>query len=126
MSNWANGSNGKYTTEVMIEAIQISEGNLSEAARRLECSRTTVHNYVNKYVTVRRADDEANESFLDEAESQLRRAVKKGQLPAIMFALKTKGKSRGYVERQEVQHEGGDKPIPITLIEVVKDYGNDE
>ena len=96
----------KYSVEMMIDAIQKAEGNLSEAARILECSRTTVHNYVNKYVTVKATYDEENEKFIDLAQGQLKRHVKKGSLPAIMFVLKTKGKHYGWVERQE--HTGAD------------------
>ena len=107
MAKNGNGKNGKYTAQQMAGAIWKAEGNLSSAARTLGCSRTTVHAYVNKYVTVCQAYDEANDIFLDEAESQLRRAVRKGSLPAIFFALKTKGKSRGYVERQEVTGKDG-------------------
>lgn len=116
MSKWANGANGKYKAEQMANAIWEAEGNLSSAARTLGCSRGTVHNYVNKYATVRRAYEEANDAFLDEAESQLRRAVKKGSLPAIFFALKTKGKHRGYVERQEFTgKDGGAHEIVLNL-----------
>ena len=101
-----NGNGNKYSVEMMIDAIQKADGNLSEAARILGCSRTTVHNYVNKYVTVRATYEEENDKFIDLAEAKLRKTVEKGSLPAIMFVLKTKGKHRGYVERQE--HTGAD------------------
>lgn len=115
------GRKNRYSADRVAEAIKTSEGNLSEAARRLECSRKTVHSYVNRFATVRDAYHEANESFLDEAEGQLRKAVKKGQLPAIMFALKTKGRNRGYVERQELQHEGS---LVILNWDEVNENGN--
>jgi hypothetical protein len=102
----ANNGNGKFTAEQMIDAIRRAEGNLSDAARILECSRTTVHRYVNKFSTVKQAYEEENDKFIDEAQGQLRRHVKKGSLPAIMFLLKTKGKHLGYVERQEVEPVG--------------------
>ena len=96
----------KYTAQQMVEAIREAEGNLSQAARLVGCSRTTVHRYVNDYATVAEAYEEANESALDIAENELMKLVKKGSIPAIIFFLKTKGKSRGYVERQE--HTGAD------------------
>ena len=104
----------KFTAEEMIAAIERAEGNLSDAARYLGCVRQTVHNYVNKFVTVRQAYDNANEQFLDECEGQLRKLVRRGVFPAVVFALKTKGKSRGYVERQEISGPEG-KQLTINL-----------
>ena len=115
-----NGNgNGKFTTKQMIDAVRDAEGNLSDAARILGCHRSTVHNYVNRYSTVKQAYEEENEKFIDEAQGQLRKHVKRGSLPAVMFVLKTKGKSRGYVERQEVTGADG-APQKVEIIEVVR------
>ena len=52
--------------------------------------------------------DEERETLIDFAENQLFQQVKDGNITAIIFTLKTIGKSRGYVERQEVTGaEGG-------------------
>ena len=40
---------------------------------------------------------------MDFAESHLYKLVKEGNPAATIFFLKTKGKARGYVERQEVE-----------------------
>jgi hypothetical protein len=109
------GKDNKFTTAEMIDAIETAEGNLSDAARYLGCVRQTVHNYVNKFVTVRQAYDNANEQFLDECEGQLRKLVRRGVFPAVVFALKTKGKSRGYVERQEIATPK-DQPLQIEYV----------
>ena len=45
--------------------------------------------------------------FLDFAESKLYELVDDKHPTAIIFLLKTKGKDRGYVERQEFDIEGG-------------------
>lgn len=118
----ANNGNGKFSAEQMIDAIRQAEGNLSDAARIIGCHRSTVHNYVNKYSTVKQAYDDENEKFIDEALGQLRKHIKRGSLPAIMFMLKTKGKSRGFVERREYAGPDG-KSIPIEIIEVNKSNG---
>ena len=39
---------------------------------------------------------------LDFAESQLHKQILDGSTTATIFLLKTKGKSRGYIERQEI------------------------
>ena len=117
--------NGKFTAQQMIEAIEDAEGNLSEAARLLQCSRQTVHNYINKYTTVKQAYHDINEETIDMVEGKLIDQCRRGNITAIIFYLKTKAKHRGYVERQEFQHEGGDKPVQVSIIEVVRS-ANDE
>ena len=107
MSVKRNG-NGKFTAEQMIKAIQDAEGNLSEAARQLECSRQTVHNYINKYVTVEQAYHDINEQTIDMVEGKLLDQIRKGNITAIIFYLKTKAKHRGYVERQEITGKEGE------------------
>jgi hypothetical protein len=112
----------KYTVEQVIEAIRGAKGILTVASNALGCSRTTVHNYVNKYPTVKAAYEEASETLLDFTEQQLYKQVADGNITAIIFTLKTKGKHRGYVERQEVTGANGGA-IETRIIEVVKDYG---
>ena len=118
LKKMANG-NGKYTAAQMIEAIQEAEGNLTEAARILGCSRTTIYNYMERYVTIKEAYAEANERTIDWVEGKLLEQCRRGNITAIIFFLKTKGKHRGYVERQEVSGPDGDK------IQVLVEYVND-
>jgi len=98
--------NGKYTAEQMIKAIESAEGNLTEAARILQCSRTTIYNYMNRYVTVKQAYEDINESTIDWVEGKLLDQCRRGNITAIIFYLKTKAKHRGYVERSEVEQSG--------------------
>ena len=62
------------------------------------------------------------ESLLDLAEGSLFDQVRKGNITAIIFTLKTIGKHRGYVERQEVTGADGGK----VQIEYVNDWRGDE
>ena len=45
--------------------------------------------------------DEVDESLIDFSESKLLEQINAGNLTAIIFHLKTKGKKRGYVESME-------------------------
>jgi len=45
--------------------------------------------------------------MLDNAESMLYTKVLAGSTPELLFFLKTQGKRRGYVEKQQVEHSGG-------------------
>lgn len=104
----------KYTAQQMIDAIQDAKGILAAAARSLGCSRTTLYNYMERYSTVKDAYTESRETLLDFTEQQLFKQVSEGNITAIIFTLKTIGKRRGYVERQEVTGKDGDV-IRVTL-----------
>ena len=108
----------KYTANQMIEALREKHGNLSAAARFLNCSRNTISRYIEKYPTVKAVADEERETLIDFAENQLFKQVQEGNITAIIFTLKTIGKSRGYVERQEVTGADG-KPVETKITEIV-------
>ena len=97
----------KYTANQMIEALREKHGNLSAAARFLGCSRNTISRYIDLYPTVKAVADEERETLIDFAENQLFKQVQDGNITAIIFTLKTIGKHRGYVERQEVTGADG-------------------
>jgi hypothetical protein len=92
----------KYTVEQMVEAIKGSGGLVSVIAQRLGCGRATVYRYVSRYQSVREALDSERAVLLDRAESELFRLIGEGNVQAIIFALKTLGKDRGYTERVDV------------------------
>lgn len=96
----------KYSAEQVIEAIKAANGNISQAAKNMGCSRRTIYNYVENYTTVARAVEDEREKWIDFAESQLQQLVREKDKTAIIFTLKTQGKGRGYVERHEYQGEG--------------------
>jgi len=98
----------KFTAIQVIDALREKHGNLSAAARFLGCDRHTVSRYIATYPTVKAVADEERETLIDFAENQLFKQVQEGNITAIIFTLKTIGKHRGYVERQEVTGaEGG-------------------
>ena len=59
--------------------------------------------------------DEVKEGLLDFAEHQLLSNIKEGKTAEILFYLKTKGKKRGYIERQEVDTIG-DKVFEVKIL----------
>ena len=91
----------RYTADEVAAAITNSKGILAQAARVLGCTRSTIGNYIENFATVKAAFEEANETMIDFAESKLFKNIDSGDTTSIIFFLKTKAKSRGYVERIE-------------------------
>ena len=108
----------------MLEALTKSLGIVSSAARAAKINRVTHYRWYEDDQEYKQAVDSIGELALDVAESSLHAQVKAKNTAATIFYLKTKGKKRGYIEKNEVdlnvnspinlifkQSEGND-PIP--------------
>lgn len=102
--------------EKLINEIWVNKGKIGLVAQRLGVTTVTIYNYAKNYATVKNAIDDArahaDETLVDTAELKLQAAVMGGQAWAIRYTLGTKGKSRGYVERQEISGPNG-RPIVV-------------
>jgi len=81
-------------------------GYVTEVAQALNVNYNTVTRWRKKYKAIEQAFYDANEEQLDFTESMLMEKIKNGETTAIIFHLKTKGKHRGYIEKQEQEHVG--------------------
>lgn len=92
----------KFTPEQVAEALRASGGLYSRAAERLleatggTCSPSTITRYVAHHRRLHRVLAEIAEVNLDSAEGRLLDEIKNGNLAAITFYLRTKGRRRGY------------------------------
>lgn len=98
----------EYTPQQIIDAIEACGGLVIRAAKRLKCTPKTVRNYAARYPAVKAAIEAARDDLLDKAEDALLTRINKGDTAAIIFTLKTVGKVRGYVERQELTGANGE------------------
>ncbi len=103
----ASASGNGITAEQVVAAIHGSKGFVTVVGKRLGCSARHVYNLLDKYATARDALADERESMRDFAEGMLYKRIEEGDTTAIIFYLKTQGKDRGYVERQEVTGAGG-------------------
>ncbi len=117
--------------ELMLKCLANSMGIISHACEKASINRSTHYEWLKEDEAYRAAVDAINESAIDFAESQLMKLIKgashevvtqRGEVveindgpnpTATIFYLKTKGKKRGYVEKQEMDHSGG--PIQIVI-----------
>jgi len=98
---------GHYTAKQFIEAINGSGGIISTIATRIGCEWNTAQRYIRDYPTIAAAYKNETERVTDMAETALMKAIKTGEAWAVKYFLSTKGKYRGYVERQEVTGADG-------------------
>lgn len=112
----------KFSVKRMVDELTRTKGMVYIAAENLGCTPQTVYNYVNSNPEIAAAKELAEGKVLDQAELNLYKAILNGEPWAIQFVLKTKGKKRGYVERQELV--GGEDADPIRVVEVIKANGD--
>jgi anaerobic C4-dicarboxylate transporter len=97
----ANKANTKK--EQMLEALERSLGIVTTACTAVGVGRTTHYQWMKDDPEYKRAVKDIENRTLDFAESHLHKLIKDGNPAATIFFLKTKGKARGYVERQEIE-----------------------
>ena len=87
----------------MIEALTKALGVVKMACESVGISRQTHYNWLKDDPAYKQACDNLPEVVLDFAEHHLHKLISQGNPAATIFLLKTKGKGRGYVERQEIE-----------------------
>jgi len=92
-----NGFNRKQ--EAFLKALEASAGNITEACRKVKIARQTFYNWRENNKDFNQAVEDVQESLLDFAESKLMELISAGNVTAIIFFLKTRGRSRGYSEK---------------------------
>jgi len=98
-----------------LELLSKNAGNVSRACSAMNINRRTFYNWIEKEEAFKFVVDEIQESLIDNAESELQKLIKDGNTAAILFFLKTKAKSRGYVERQEQDITSKGEKISINI-----------
>lgn len=88
--------------KAMIAALEKSLGVVTTAAKNVGISRDTHYRWLREDAAYKDSVESIEGVALDLAESKLHEAILTNNIAAIIFFLKTKGKVRGYVERQEV------------------------
>lgn len=91
----------RFPKSRVMELLRISFGNLSATARALGCSRSDLVEAIAASPELQAAVQEARETLVDVAEARLLDLVRKGDVTATAFYLKTKGRNRGWCERWE-------------------------
>ncbi len=97
----------RLSKKKVAEAIVDLRGNVSAVARKFQVSRQRIYNYMNDtHPDLWDLVKEQREVMLDTAEDILGQKIERGEVVPLIFYLKTQGKDRGYVEREERKIDG--------------------
>ena len=99
----------------MLEALEESLGVVTPACKMVNISRQTHYRWLEEDPEYKAAVQEIENAALDFAETALHQQIREGTPSSTMFYLKTKGKKRGFVEKQEVETN------TVTAIKLIDD-----
>jgi hypothetical protein len=96
-------NNIQHKKTLIIEGMIKTLGNVSKTCDMLGINRSTFYEYYNNDLEFKNKIDDIKNIALDFVEDKLINKIKEGDTIAILFYLKTQGKKRGYIERQETE-----------------------
>lgn len=93
-------------------------GNINDACSVTNVARRTVYLWIEKEEWFKHNIEDIREISVDNVESALYKNAIEGNTTAQIFYLKTQGKKRGYIERQEITGVDGEPTsFEVTIIE---------
>ena len=92
--------------ERMLEALVKSLGVITTACKSTGIARRTHYDWLLADPEYKIRYEAIPDIVIDFGEHHLHKLIKKGNTAATIFFLKTKGKKRGYIERQEIETTG--------------------
>lgn len=103
--------------EKFLEVFENNTANISAACAAAGIARSTFYLWMKEDPDFKDQAEAIQESMIDLAESKLLENIKSNKETSIIFYLKTKGKSRGYVEKQIIEQDGFPNKIEIEIID---------
>jgi hypothetical protein len=112
-------TSGNILKKKMLAALVKSLGVVSQACKTAKIDRVTHYKWLKKDPAYAQQVKDIEDVAIDFAETNLHKKIKAGDTTATIFYLKTKGKGRGYIERQELTGADGANLLtspPTTVI----------
>ena len=89
--------------ETFLKIFEKNRCNVAVSCRKSNIGRRTYYNWKEADKDFAQACVDTEEGLIDNAEDKLQELINKNNPIAVLFYLKTKGKKRGYIEKQEVE-----------------------
>ena len=94
--------NPTFKKSAMLEALKKHLNIVTTACKDVGIDRSTHYEWLKNDPDYKAKVEALDDVVLDFAESKLHQSINNGSDTATIFFLKTKGKKRGYVEKQEI------------------------
>lgn len=91
----------------LLVALKKHLGVVSSACDEVGISRTAYYQYLKTDKKFKAEVDDLQNVALDFVESKLFQQIQNDNATSTIFYLKTKGKSRGFIEQNIIEHKGG-------------------
>ena len=109
-----------HQTEEIVEALKATNGLVSLAAKMLKVTPQAIYKRAKKVQSIQQVIDDCRKELIDLGELSLRKKIIDGEGWAVALVLKTLGRNRGYVERQEIAPTDPSGQKPWSFHEFVK------
>lgn len=93
------------TRKQIEEAFAGSLGNVTTICDRLKVSRQTFYDWKKKHGWINELLEAEVEKTFDWVENKMLSKIEDGDTTMMIFFAKTRMKQRGYIERQEIEHD---------------------
>ena len=95
-----------------LKAFELAATNVQKTCKKAGISRQTYYNWMQTDIKFSRTVSDIREGMIYDAETQLYKAIKNGNITALIFFLKCRAKRRGYSEWREFTEA---KEVPSLL-----------
>jgi hypothetical protein len=101
----------------LLEIYAAKAGNISEMCKAVDIPRSTYYKWMKDDESFKDAVHTLDDAMIDYVESKLVGQIAKGNMTAIIFFLKCKGRTRGWIERESKEISGPDGgAIPVQFL----------
>ena len=101
--------------EAILKALESSLGVVTTACKKTEIPRSTFYKWLKEDEDFAEKVKDIENVSLDFAESKLFEQMSDNNTSATIFYLKTKGRKRGYWEKQQMDMTTDDEPIQVNI-----------
>jgi len=107
----------KIKKRLFLEALEKNYGVISPSLKNSGLKRSTYWSWMQKDEDFIKEVNNIKEMSLDFVETQIYKNIEKGKEASLIFYLKTKGRERGWVEKQEIdQNISYNQPLQLNII----------
>ena len=113
--NKSSSTNIDSLKKAMLKALHETLGVVSPAVEQVGIHRSTHYNWMKSDEQYKQDVEDIQEFQLDFVESKLFENINSNDVPSTIFYLKTRGRKRGYIEKQEI-----DQNLKVTGINPIE------